>query len=94
VADKPIVLSKHVQDMVDERDIDPHWIEQSCGRQLLRSPILAIPELFALMGRLPSLVTVCFESFYYDSGTELPVITLFFDRRATTRAGCREDEDG
>jgi len=49
--------------MVDERDIDPQCIETSCGSRFLRSPILAIPERFALMRRSRRSVIACFGSF-------------------------------
>ena len=39
MADKPIVLSKHAQDMVGERDIDPQWIEQ-----VLQNPVFEEPD--------------------------------------------------
>jgi hypothetical protein len=85
VAVKPIVLSKHAQDMVDERDIAPQWIEQ-----VLRSPVLEEPD-----ARRPGAVRayapiVAFGNrvlrvVYYDTGAEYRVITLFFDLRATRR---------
>jgi hypothetical protein len=39
VADEPIVLSLHAQDMVGERDIDPQWIEH-----VLQNPVFEEPD--------------------------------------------------
>ena len=36
--DKPIILSKHAQDMVDERDIVPEWIEQVLRKSRFEDP--------------------------------------------------------
>ncbi|MGH7046537.1 MAG: DUF4258 domain-containing protein [Stellaceae bacterium] len=86
MAGKPIVLSKHAQDMVDERKIDLRWIEY-----VLRSPTLEEPDphhpgavrayapIAAFGGRMLRVVS-------YDSGTVIRVIALFFDRRATARS--------
>ena len=86
MAEKLIVLSKHAQDMADEREIAPEWIER-----VLRSPVLEEPDphhpgavrayapIAAFGNRMLRVV-------YYDTGTELRVITLFFDRRAAARA--------
>jgi hypothetical protein len=72
--------------MVDERDIPPEWIEQ-----VLRSPVFEEPDrrhpgavrayapIAAFGNRMLRVV-------YYDTGAELRVITLFFDRRAAARA--------
>jgi Domain of unknown function (DUF4258) len=49
VADKPIVLSKHAQDMVDEREIMLQWIEQ-----VLRNPVFEEPD-----PRHPGAVRAC-----------------------------------
>jgi hypothetical protein len=86
VADKPVVLSKHAQDMVDERDIALDWIEYVLRNPVFEEPdprypgaIRAYAPIAAFGNRMPRVV-------YYDTGTELRVITLFFDRRATARA--------
>ncbi len=39
MADKPIALSKHAKDMLDERKIDPYWIEH-----VLRCPVFEEPD--------------------------------------------------
>jgi uncharacterized protein DUF4258 len=86
VADKPIVLSKHAQDMVDERDIAPQCIEHVLQNPVFEEPdprhlgaVRAYAPIAAFGNRILRIV-------YYDSGTEIRVITLFFDRRATARS--------
>jgi hypothetical protein len=86
VADKPIFLSKHAQDMADEREIDPQWIEH-----VLRNPAFEEPDprrLRAVRAYAPiaAFGNRMLRVVYYDSGTEIRVITLFFDRRATARS--------
>jgi Domain of unknown function (DUF4258) len=62
VADKPIFLSKHAQDMVNERDIDPQWIEQVLQNPVFVEPDPRHPEPFALMRRSRRSAIACFES--------------------------------
>jgi len=86
VVDKPIFLSKHAQVMVDERSIDPQWIEH-----VLRNPVFEEPDprhLGAVRAYAPiaAFGNRVLRVVYYDSGTEIRVITLFFDRRATARS--------
>lgn len=72
--------------MVREREIALQWIEY-----VLRNPVLEEPDprhrgavrayvpIAAFGNRMLRVV-------YYDSETEIRVITLFFDRRATARS--------
>jgi hypothetical protein len=86
VADKPIVLSKHAQDMVDERKVDPDWIEYVLRNPTLEQPDLRHPRAIRAYAPIAAFGNRMLRVVYYDSGTEIRVITLFFDRRATARS--------
>jgi hypothetical protein len=81
---KLIALSKHAQDILDERDIAPEGPNSPTKSRLLKSPILAIPARFELMRPIAAFGSRMLRVVYYDTGTELRVMTLFFvicDRR-------------
>ena len=59
MADKPIVLSKHAQDMIDERKIPFEWVEH-----VLRHPIFEEPDrqnagAVRAYAPVPSTATAC-----------------------------------
>ena len=83
--DKPIVRSKHAQDMLDERKIEPQWVEQ-----VLRNPVFEEPDarhIGAVRAYAPiaAFGNRMLRVVYYVTSTEIRVVTLFFDRRATAR---------
>ena len=86
MADKPIVLSKHAQDMVDERKIDPQWTEYVLRNPILEEPDPRHPGAIRAYAPIAAFGNRMLRVVYYDSGTEIRVITLFFDRRATARS--------
>lgn len=86
---KPLVLSKHAQDMIEERAIQLEWIEHVLQSRVFEEPdqqtlgaIRAYAPIAAFGNRMLRVV-------YYDTGSALRVITLFFDRRATRRMRAR-----
>jgi Domain of unknown function (DUF4258) len=85
VADKPIFLSKHAQDMVDERDIDPQWIEHVLRNPVFEEPDPRHPGAVRAYAPIAAFGNRMLRVVYYDNGIEIRVITLFFDRRATAR---------
>ena len=86
MADKPIVLSKHAQDMVDERDIAPEWVEHVLRNPVFEEPDSRHPGAARAYAPIAAFGSRMLRVVYYDTGTEFRVITLFFDRRATARA--------
>jgi hypothetical protein len=75
--------------MVDEREIAIEWIER-----VLRSPAFEEPDPRhrGAVGAYASIAEFgnrMLRVVYYDTGTEIRVITLFFDRRATARVRSR-----
>ncbi len=86
---KPLVLSKHAQDMVDEREIPLEWVEDVLHNPVFEEPdrqhsgaTRAYAPIAAFGNRMLRVV-------YYDAGSAIRVITLFFDRRATRRMRAR-----
>jgi hypothetical protein len=86
VADKPIILSKHAQDMVDERKIPLSWIEHVLQSPVFEEPDTANPGAVRAYAPIADFGNRMLRVVYYDSGVEIRVITLFFDRRATRRS--------
>jgi hypothetical protein len=86
VADKPIVLSKHAQDMVDEREIPLDWIERVLRHPVLEEPDQRTPGAVRAYAPIAAFGNRMLQVVYYVSGSEIRVITLFFDRRATRRS--------
>jgi hypothetical protein len=85
VADKPIVLSKHAQDMIDERKIPFEWIEHALRHPIFEEPDRRNPGAVRAYAPIAAFGNRMLRVVYYDSGSEIRVITLFFDRRATRR---------
>ena len=83
---KPIMLSKHAQDMIDERKIVREWIEQVLENPLFEEPDLHHPGAIRAYAPIAAFGNRILRVVYYDTGTEIRVITLFFDRRATARS--------
>lgn len=86
MTDKPVVLSKHAQDMIDEREIPPQWAEHVLRNPVFEEPELHHPGAVRAYAPIAAFGNRVLRVVYYDTGTEIRVITLFFDRRATARA--------
>jgi hypothetical protein len=79
---KPLVLTQHARDAVEEREIDLGWIERAVRAPEWRHPdphragverrFRAIPEFGDRVLRV-----ACFET-----PLEIRILTVFFDRRA------------
>lgn len=79
---KKLFLTQHAQDAVDERKIDPAWIERAARAPDWMSPdprrdgverrFRAIPEYGSRVLRV-----VC-----YETALEIRILTVFFDRDA------------
>lgn len=86
---KPLVLSKHAQDMIEEREIPLEWIEHVLQSRIFEEPdrqtlgaIRAYAPIAAFGNRVLRVV-------YIETGSAIRVITLFFDRQATRRMRAR-----
>jgi hypothetical protein len=86
VADKPIVLSKHAQDMVDEREIPLDWIERVLRHPVFDEPDRRNPGAVRAYAPIAEFGNRMLRVVYYDDGNQIRVITLFFDRRAARRS--------
>jgi hypothetical protein len=85
MADRPILLSKHAQDMIDERKIPLDWIERVLANPVFKEPDTNHLGATRAYAPIAEFANRMLRVVYYDSGVELRVITLFFDRRATRR---------
>ena len=84
--DLPIVLSNHARDMIGEREIPLHWIEQVLRNPAFTEPDPRHPGAVRAYAPIGAFGDRMLRVVYYDNGTEIRVITLFFDRRATARS--------
>ncbi len=86
MADKPILLSKHAQDMLDEREIPLEWIERVLANPIFEEPDTNHPGATRAYAPIIEFGNRMLRVVYYDSGLAVRVVTLFFDRRATRRS--------
>jgi hypothetical protein len=86
---KPILLSKHAQDMVDEREIPLEWIEHVLQNRVFQEPDRQHPGAIRAYAPIAEFGNRMLRVVYYDTGAVIRVITLFFDRRATRRMRVR-----
>ena len=89
MAGKPILLSKHAQDMVDEREIPLAWIEHVLENRVFEEPDRQHPGAIRAYAPIAAFANRMLRVVYYDTGAGARVITLFFDRRATRRMRTR-----
>jgi hypothetical protein len=85
-ANRPILLSKHAQDMVDEPGIAAEWIEHVPRNPVFEEPDPRHPGAIRAYAPIAAFGNRMLRVVYYRSETEIRVITLFFDRRATARS--------
>jgi Domain of unknown function (DUF4258) len=81
--DKPLLFSKHAQDMVEEREIPVEWIRRALSKPVFEEPDrhhIGATRAYAPIAEFGDRIL---RVVYYDTGTAVRVITLFFDWRAT-----------
>ena len=86
MADKPIILSPHAQDMAAERRIAEEWIVGVVRNPILTEPHPRRPGAVRAFGQIAAFGNRMLRVVYCDAGIEYEVITVFFDRRATRRS--------
>ena len=72
--------------MVDERKIDLQWIVDVVQNPVIEEPDSRHPGAVRAYAPIAAFGSRMLRVVYYDIGTEIRVITLFFDRRATARS--------
>jgi hypothetical protein len=83
---RQLALSKHAQDMVDERKIPLGWIERVLELPTFEEPDVEHPGATRAYAPIMGFGNRMLRVVYYDTGSVVRVITLFFYRRATTRS--------
>lgn len=79
---KPLMLTQHAQDAVEERELDPDWIARAVRRPDWTIPDPRRPGVERRFRAIPefggrTLRVACFET-----PTEIRILTVFFDRNA------------
>ena len=82
---KPLVLSKHAQDMMVEREIPQEWIEHVLQNRIFEEPDRQTPGAIRAYAPIAAFGNRVLRVVYIETGLAIRVITLFFDRRATIR---------
>jgi hypothetical protein len=79
---KPLFYTQHAQDAVDERQIDPAWIERT-----VRSPEWKAPDprrvgVERRFSTIPEYGDRVLRVACYETVLEIRILTVFFDRDA------------
>ena len=85
MTEKPIVLSRHAQRVVDERKLAEEWIAEEIGGPAFTEPDPAQPGAIRAFRRIAAFGNRVLRVVYYDAGTEYRITTVFFDRHASGR---------
>jgi len=86
---KPLVLSKHAQEMIEEREISLEWIEHVLQSRIFEEPDRQTPGAIRAYAPIAAFGNRVLRVVYVETGSAIRVITLFFDRRATRRMRAR-----
>ena len=79
---KKLFLTQHAQDAVDEREIDPAWIERA-----VRAPDWTIPDprrngVDRRFRAIPEYGNRVLRVACYETALDIRILTVFFDRDA------------
>jgi hypothetical protein len=79
---KPLFLTQHARDAVDERELQLEWIERT-----VRAPEWIIPDPYRpgverMFRAIPEHGNRTLRVACYETGTEIRILTVFFDRNA------------
>ena len=85
VTDKPIVLSRHAQHVVDERKLAEEWIAEAIATPAFSEPDPTQAGAIRAFRRIAAFGNRVLRVVYHDVGTHYRVITVFFDRQASRR---------
>jgi hypothetical protein len=81
-APKPLVLTRHARDAVEEREIDPTWIERTAREPEWAQPDPRRPGVQRRFRAIPEYGHRVLRAACYETETEIRILTVFFDRRA------------
>ena len=81
-APKPLFLTQHAWDAVEERELDMDWLERTA-----RKPDWAVadprrPGVERRFRRIPEFGNRVLRAACYETTTEIRMLTVFFDRKA------------
>ena len=79
---KKLVLTQHAQDAVEEREIDPAWIERTVGTPDWTIPDPRRPGVERRFHAIPEYGNRVLRVACYETALEIRILTVFFDRDA------------
>ena len=82
---KPLLLSKHAQDMIEEREIPLEWIEHVLQNRIFEEPDRQTPGAVRAYAPIAAFGNRVLRVVFVETELAIRVVTLFFDRRATRR---------
>jgi hypothetical protein len=94
IADKPIVLSMHAEHNAAERKIAEEWITQTVRHPVLTENDPTQPGAIRAFAPIAAFGNRMLRVVYCETDTDYRVITLYFDRQATSRRRRDENADG
>ena len=79
---KKLLLTQHAQDAVEERKIDPIWIERTVGTPDRAIPDPRRPGVERRFCAIPEYGNRVLRVACYETALEIRILTVFFDRDA------------
>ena len=79
---KKLLLTQHAQDAVEERKIDPAWIERTVGTPDWAIPDPRRPGVERRFCAIPEYGNRVLRVACYETALEIRILTVFFDRDA------------
>ena len=81
-APKPLVLTQHARDAVEEREIDHGWIERAVRAPDWTRPDPRRPGVERRFRAIPEFGNRVPRAACFETPLEIRILTVFFDRRA------------
>ncbi|MCV0395786.1 MAG: DUF4258 domain-containing protein [Rhizobiaceae bacterium] len=82
MARKPLVLTAHAQDAIEERDLDPRWAERTAREPEWTAPDPRQPGVERRFRSIPDHGGRVLRVACYETPEEIRILTAFFDRDA------------
>ena len=79
---KPLFFTQHTQDAIDEREIDPAWIERAAHAPEWTVADPNRPGVERRFRRIPEFGNRVLRAACYETTLEIRILTVFFDRNA------------
>lgn len=79
---KPLFLTQHARDAVEERELDMDWLERTAREPDWIHPDPRRPGVERRFRRIPEFGDRVLRAACYETTTEIRILTVFFERKA------------